>query len=524
MKIQVVHRDEQAPMLVPLKKSSVSALSPLLFTAIKQETRSLNRGSSEAREKSETIYQGSSETDDTLSQLSEIVEGYIDVFPEHNQRIPTLRPGENPLIGVIRQLVGSLSRKNKELSEMAAKSQAAAKAKEEFLANMSHEIRTPMNGIFGMVNLLLESDDLRKYQRDYLETAHSSTELLLNILNDVLDYSKLSSRQVELKPRNFEVTKLIGDIMRNFELTVLEKDIDLFTSADVELPGIVYADDLRLQQVFSNLVGNALKFTHEGEVVIRAYLIRAYLMGENKNGTLPLRFEVADTGIGISEEVLDRLFLPFSQADASTTRHYGGTGLGLAISKNLAELMGGELSIKSTVSEGTTFVFTVNVGAAREGNGRESARCLKPDRPGEGRKGAITEAGLNILLVEDNEVNQKVARLTLEKFGCDVIIADNGAIAVDLANGSKEFDLICMDNQMPVMDGLEATRRIRSSSGLNNDTYILAMTGLAFDEDRELCRIAGMNDIITKPIEYELLQAAIGKVAEQKNSKVELPA
>lgn len=275
---------------------------------------------------------------------------------------------------------------------MAAKSQAAAKAKEEFLANMSHEIRTPMNGIFGMVNLLLESDDLRKYQRDYLETAHSSTELLLNILNDVLDYSKLSSRQVELKPRNFEVTKLIGDIMRNFELTALEKDIDLFTSADVELPGIVYADDLRLQRVFSNLVGNALKFTHEGEVVIRAYLIRAYLMGENKNGTLPLRFEVADTGIGISEEALDRLFLPFSQADASTTRHYGGTGLGLAISKNLAELMGGELSIKSTVSEGTTFVFTVNVGAAREGNGRESARCLKPDRPGEGRTGAIAEA------------------------------------------------------------------------------------------------------------------------------------
>ena len=176
MKIQVVHRDEQASMLVPLKKSSGSALSPLPLTAIKQETRSLNRGSSEAREKSETIHQGSSETDDTLSQLSEIVEGYIDAFPEHTQRIPTLRPGENPLIGVIRKLVGSLSRKNKELSEMAAQSQAAAKAKEEFLANMSHEIRTPMNGIFGMVNLLLESDDLRKYQRDYLETAHSSTE------------------------------------------------------------------------------------------------------------------------------------------------------------------------------------------------------------------------------------------------------------------------------------------------------------------------------------------------------------
>ncbi|MCL4108149.1 UNVERIFIED_CONTAM: hypothetical protein GTU68_055849 [Idotea baltica] len=186
--------------------------------------------------------------------------------------------------------------------------------------------------------------------------------------------------------------------------------------------------------------------------------------------------------------------------------------------------MGGEFSVKSTVGEGTTFVFTLNVGIAFGEICRESTRSLYPVKPSRKHTESITRAGLNILLVEDNEVNQKVARLTLEQFGCDVTIAENGAIAVDLASGSEEFDLICMDVQMPVMDGLEATRRIRSSEGLNCDTYILAMTGLAFEEDRELCLLAGMNDIITKPIEYELLQNAIEKVASQKKADLALPA
>ncbi len=456
-------------------------------------------------EEGDKIGPGSQET---LRQLEEIVSEYLEKFPEHTQRIPTVLPGENPLIATVRQLVSSMARKNLKLKRLALAAKTAAKAKEEFLANMSHEIRTPMNGIFGMVNLVLNMKDLPDIQRDYLNTVRSSTEMLLNILNDVLDYTKLNSRQVELEPRNFEVKSLITDVMSSFEATAIEKGVEIFADIDLDLLDVVYGDDLRLRQVFSNLVGNALKFTHRGEVVIRAFLLN-----ENRDGTLTVRFEVADTGIGICEDVQSKLFQPFSQADASTTRHYGGTGLGLIISKNLVELMNGSMKLKSKVGEGTTFAFTLKL----ERPHRKEVEVVEHSKLTRRSSfdGAMEKPTLKVLLVEDNEVNQRVAKLTLEQFHCSVQIAANGAEAVDLANSDILFDLICMDIQMPLMDGLEATRRIRNSEGPNSSTAILAMTGLAFEDDWERCKTAGMNDIVTKPIEFELLSEKIEQVREE---------
>ncbi|NNE90249.1 MAG: response regulator [Verrucomicrobiales bacterium] len=441
--------------------------------------------------------------------------------------MPTVHPGEDPLIAVVRQLVSSLDRKNRKLETLATQAKEAAQAKEDFLANMSHEIRTPMNGIFGMINLLLGTDDLSDKQRDYLETARASTELLLNVLNDVLDYSKLNCRQVELEPREFEIGALIGDVMRNFRTLAEEHDLGVYADLDVDIPPYLFADDLRLRQVLSNLVSNAVKFTEHGEIAIRVHLLQR----EALDGKMAIQFEVEDTGIGISEETQSRLFQPFSQADASTTREYGGTGLGLAICKNLVDLMGGEISLTSEVGKGTTFRFTTLVAEAGNDacdrvNDRRGGQLVEsPEASGRGNhRDAESGELLQVLLVEDNDVNQKVARLTLEELGCEVSIASNGAEAVELADGKVQFDLICMDVQMPVKDGLAAAREIRASDGRNSDTHILAMTGLAFDEDRDRCFAAGMNDIITKPIDIELLRDRIDAIAESRDEdEVALP-
>lgn len=287
----------------------------------------------------ETSSDSDAEAVATLRQLEKVVSEFMVKYPSHSQRIPAVRSGENPLIAFVRAMVGSMAAKQEELERLNEEVLEAAREKERFLANMSHEVRTPMNGIFGMVNLLLEKD-LDEESREYLETIHASSESLLNILDDILDYAKLNSKNMQLRPRDFELSKLIRDALWTYKPNADKKGVFLSATIDDTLPDHFVADDLRLKQVLSNLVSNGIKFTDEGEVSVT-------VQGIEKSGRKLLLFQVEDTGIGIRPEAGKTLFSPFRQVDENDERRFEGTGLGLAICKNLVELMGGRVWFES---------------------------------------------------------------------------------------------------------------------------------------------------------------------------------
>lgn len=293
-----------------------------------------------------------SEAEATLSQLSKVVSEFMIKYPSHTQRIPSIRPGEHALIAFVRQMAASMASKQEELETLNEEVTEAAREKERFLANMSHGVRTPMNGIFGMVNLLLEMDP-DPVQREVLDTIHASSESLLNILDDILDYAKLNANQMPLKPRTFELSKLIRDVLLVYKTTADSKNIELSATICESLPDTFVADDLRLKQVISNLVSNAIKFTDSGQVSLT-------VCGIEKSGRSQLFFEIKDIGIGITPKAGKTLFSPFRQLDSEDERRYDGTGLGLAISKNIVELMGGCVWFESESGVGATFFFTVN--------------------------------------------------------------------------------------------------------------------------------------------------------------------
>ena len=274
-----------------------------------------------------------SEAEETIRQLERVVSEFMIKYPSHTQKIPSIRPGEHPLISFVRSMAASMAAKQEDLEALNEQVIEVAAEKERFLANMSHEVRTPMNGIFGLVNLLLEMD-LEPVQREYLETIHASSESLLNILDDILDYAKLNANEVKLRPRKFDINKLIRDVLLVYQPTAEKKSIRLSATICETLPDEFLADDLRLKQVLSNLVSNAIKFTDEGEVAVTVQPIA-------KSGRNQLLFRVSDSGIGISSEAGKDLFAPFRQVEEGSERRCEGTGLGLAISGNLVELMGG---------------------------------------------------------------------------------------------------------------------------------------------------------------------------------------
>ena len=374
----------------------------------------------------------------------------------------------------------------------------ANRMKSAFLANMSHEIRTPLNGIIGMLTLL-QDGALSDEQRDLIETAHGSSSALLRIVNDILDFSKVEAGRLELEKTPFSIGQVMQEVCDLFGPQARAKSVALLLTIDSALPPFVLGDAGRLRQVLANLVGNAVKFTPEGSVQISAR------SSKTANSGTGVRFEVKDTGVGVSEEDRHRLFEAFTQADLSTTRRFGGTGLGLSISQQLVHLMGSSLELTSTLGKGSTFSFEVAFPSA-ELQG-ESSHELVPDLPQVEQPTGRVLSG-NVLVAEDNEVNQRVASLFLQRSGFEVTVANNGQEAIDLLQ-TKDFDVVLMDCQMPVLDGYEAARRIRQMDGPLSTVPIIAVTASAMPDERKRCFDAGMNDFISKPILPGTLHEAI---------------
>jgi len=392
------------------------------------------------------------------------------------------------------------------LLQATAAAAAASQAKSEFLANMSHEIRTPMNGVIGMSELLLDTP-LTAPQHEFATTIRDSAAALLTVINDILDFSKIEAGKLDVEQIDLDIRATIADVGRLIAIQTEPKGLQLTTSIDPALPRLLRGDPGRLRQVLVNLCGNAVKFTQQGTVAIDVHL------QSREAGSVLIRAEVRDTGIGIPAERLTPLVRPFTQVDSSTTRRFGGTGLGLSIARRLVELMGGECGVVSTLGVGSTFWFTARL---------ELATALSATPPPLAGTRAQSCVGARILIAEDNLVNQKVARATLEKLGYRADVCSNGQEAV-AAWQTGRYQLILMDCQMPCMDGYEATRAIRRQEPDGARIPIIALTAHAIKGADAECIAAGMDAHLAKPLVRELLDEQLRRFLSAPQQDSDIP-
>ncbi|EKO3941252.1 response regulator [Vibrio fluvialis] len=411
--------------------------------------------------------QFSLETKSTLSRFRPLLERAINDI-EHKEALQKL-----------------VDLKTRELKIAQQQAEQANQSKSQFLAMMSHELRTPLNAVLGLIDLL--RDDSDAYQQEMLEQMENSAELLLVIINDILDLSRIESGHFELQRHWISLSKKLQHALEYHSQVAQAKDIKFNVKASICEQFEYWVDSVRLTQILFNIIGNAIKFTHQGFVDVSLVTARDRL-----------EIEVRDSGIGIDNERIEHLFSPFIQADTSITRNYGGTGLGLAITKHLVELMGGTIKVNSKLGEGSLFTISIPLESRSTAAANENAGQLSDTKTYD-----ALDNSKHILVVEDTKTNQMVIQLLLNRMGYNVTIANNGQHALELIEKNRSFDLIFMDISMPIMDGIQATRILRSQ---RLTTPIIALTAHSMNSDHQNCLAAGMNDIVLKPIRSKELQ------------------
>ncbi len=427
-------------------------------------------------------------------------DSYITTSDDGRDVVVTFREMSQGRRAAISVDVTDLTRREKELKKARKAAEAASASKSAFLANMSHEIRTPLNGIMGMAQVL-DATNLDQQQRDYVATILDSGKSLMALLNDVLDLSKIEAGKFDIVPTDTNLAHVMRRQLKLWKPRAEEKGLELTLAFDADLPAWLCFDAVRVQQCVSNLVSNAIKFTAKGRVEV---MVAAR---PEKDGTHQIRVSVRDTGAGMDEETLGRLFQPFAQADETTQRKHGGTGLGLSITRRLAELMGGTASVQSEPGRGSTFTVTFRGGPARV---RMDAPAQQAASDGDLRS-ALRSSNLRVLLVDDHPINRQVASLFLKPFNMRIVEATNGAEAL-AALEREAFDLVLLDMHMPVMDGPATIEAIRSSDDAWRTIPVIALTADAMSGDRERYLAMGMDGYLSKPLAERELLSEIARV------------